>query len=1218
MKKIYMILAVFALLSMSLSAQTKATITVAESDFSDAGWWTIISDGQGETWSVANGIGQYKWSSSYAANDWLVTSPITLQAGKTYTFTIGVWAPNTNWGNEQMEVRMVAANSAAGLSAADLSGGTSVIASTEVSWNSEENRSGTVTISTTGTYCFGIHAISAADRYYLDVDNMKITVENTDPLIIASPASVSMNAAPGGSTTEMITVTGDNLTEGITYTLTDANGVFSVSPASLGTSGGTLTITYSPTAPGNHTATLTLTSPGADPVTINLTGSCIAGTTYELVTDPSTQLVDDKEYIIVHGNYAMGALNSNGYGTLVDITDNGNNTVTVPGTASPMVLTLHNYSSNYTSGYSFQLENGSYLRGYYGSYSGYYLTTQTTANDYCSWTTVADVKSTGGYGIKMTYNYDSYRIGYRENDSYSNFGFYSTSNLTANSTSYFYGLLYKKVDEPIHDLGIALAVNPATVVTGETATFTATVTNNGNQTETGYTVTFSDGTTKTGGTLAPGTRETFTVQCTPTTAGTVTMTATVACTDDSDATNDEATATLTVNAPVHDLGITLSQPTAVLVGENATITATVTNNGNQTETGYTVTFSDGTNTFSTQTGGTLAPGATETFTATYTTSAAGTVTITANVACTGDADATNDEATATLTVTVPVRELTAPTNGSTVDVGENNGLGVSKTITVSGKNLTEDVTVSVSGAGFTVSPTTLSADAVNAGTATVTIIYNGTTDATGTLTFSSSEFANVTVNLTGSYSTGIEPRVHGMVRLGTLRIVDQFSKEIPATNDHPYRYTYFLKLAARDTTSSPARVPVQHTGAEVQGYYSLTQMDNDTDPFNFLEENIISAEVDMNLSPASAPYFYTINSVENGIPASVTSDDHYASYLNVLQRREAGDYQERQGKYGYTNIVNPNMDSIYTAGEHDFFDYRKVVAETTGEFLSYVPIVWTKGIDRFYYTTDSLHNSYGAPIWKVTRGDVNIYQDGTVCQRQVGAGGGWNASANYTVDGTNYSLYLVSVNAAGVLPKNSNVEYEPYMFRLWLHDETASLRNYTWSISETWSNIQDAGAYTENDGKWKLLDTKMCDNWSTNTSTGNLEYHPDTTYVISINQGTSANPQSWQGNIGFVAPIDGFTPELKIRFYYKIKGAPAPAPSGLRALEEDDHTGYVVVRGVNPDPGTAVREIVANGEIQSQTYYNVQGMESDKPFPGINIVVTRYSNGATTTTKVRY
>ena len=215
-----------------------------------------------------------------------------------------------------------------------------------------------------------------------------------------------------------------------------------------------------------------------------------------------------------------------------------------------------------------------------------------------------------------------------------------------------------------HDLGITLS-EPTAVTAGENATITATVTNHGNQTETGYTVTFSDGTntfsTQTGGTLAPGATETFTATYTTSAAGTVTITANVACTGDADATNDEATTNLTVNAPVHDLGIALTATDEVVGGNDVTLTATVTNTGDLTETGYTVTFSDGTTTFSTQTGGTLAPGATETFTATYTTTAAqgGTnVTFTATVTCTGDADATNDEATASTAVIL----LPPPTN----------------------------------------------------------------------------------------------------------------------------------------------------------------------------------------------------------------------------------------------------------------------------------------------------------------------------------------------------------------------------------------------------------------------------------------------------------------------------------------------------------------------------------------------------------------------------
>ena len=97
--------------------------------------------------------------------------------------------------------------------------------------------------------------------------------------------------------------------------------------------------------------------------------------------------------------------------------------------------------------------------------------------------------------------------------------------------------------------------------------------------------------------------------------------------------------------------------------------------------------------------------------------------------------------------------ITAPSNNSTVNVGTSTGSGVSKAITVKGVNLTKALTVSVTGTGFSVTPTSLTAAAVNAGT-TVTVTYNGTAaNATGRMTISSSEVSN-SITLTATYNTG--------------------------------------------------------------------------------------------------------------------------------------------------------------------------------------------------------------------------------------------------------------------------------------------------------------------------------------------------------------------------------------------------------------------------------------------------------------------------------
>ena len=442
------------------------------------------------------------------------------------------------------------------------------------------------------------------------------------------------------------------------------------------------------------------------------------------------------------------------------------------------------------------------------------------------------------------------------------------------------------------------------------------------------------------------------------------------------------------------------------------------------------------------------------------------------------------------------------------------------------------------------------------------------------------------------------PSGDGLVRMD-LQIVDQFSVDIPPTNDHPIRYGYVLRYEPNEgdaMESGTAEVPVQHTGANIGGYYTLDEMVADTDPTNFLQEDVLSAELNMTLSPTSAPYYYTINSKKNAAPA-----DAWHNYVSVLQRREAGDYQEMQNPSPYNG-------NIYVAGPHEFFDFRKVVAESKDDYLTYVPIVWTKGIDRRYYVEDSLHNSYGAPIWEVHPGDVTI--NNSVVQRQARWNAAtnswdWNASVNYTVDDVPYSLYFVDVTATGILPQNTAIEYEPYMFRIWLVDSTESMRDYTWAYNDDDEpiHIVDGGAIS---GAWKLLDTKMCNNYV--TQDGTTVYEPDLVYEKSITT-------DYANNLQFVAPIENYHPIIMVRFYFKVKGSSAVV-SGLRG-EGEDNVGHVALRGTNPqDPSTGIAELVITGEVVSQTYYNVQGMQSDKPFDGLNIVVTRYSNGTVTTTKV--
>ena len=54
------------------------------------------------------------------------------------------------------------------------------------------------------------------------------------------------------------------------------------------------------------------------------------------------------------------------------------------------------------------------------------------------------------------------------------------------------------------------------------------------------------------------------------------------------------------------------------------------------------------------------------------------------------------------------------------------------------------------------------------------------------------------------------------------------------------------------------------------------------------------------------------------------------------------------------------------------------------------------------------------------------------------------------------------------------------------------------------------------------------------------------------------------------------------------------------------------------DISTAVRDLDAQRQVVATTYCYLAGRTSQKPFDGVNIVVNRYADGTTSTTKVVY
>ncbi len=162
-----------------LSINTQVNELPYANNFDDLGQdlaFTIIDANEdGSTWyfttSDGNGYAQYQWNDDNAGDDWLVSPAIKLETGKIYHINIDAWA-ESDYNPERVEVKLGSAKTAAAMTK-------DVIPATVVDWNSQDIQtlqSKGLTVDADGYYYFGIHAISDANKYYLNVDNFYVDV----------------------------------------------------------------------------------------------------------------------------------------------------------------------------------------------------------------------------------------------------------------------------------------------------------------------------------------------------------------------------------------------------------------------------------------------------------------------------------------------------------------------------------------------------------------------------------------------------------------------------------------------------------------------------------------------------------------------------------------------------------------------------------------------------------------------------------------------------------------------------------------------------------------------------------------------------------------------------------------------------------------------------------------------------------------------------------
>lgn len=130
------------------------------------GFTIIDANGDGKKWGLSSDAAMMGFNSSMDMDDWLITPPMKLEAGKKYLLSLDARA-NSNSMPERFEVKLGTANTVAGMTQ-------TIIAATDVTSKVFSTYTGIIAPTTTGSYFIGIHGMSDADQWNLYVDNFKV------------------------------------------------------------------------------------------------------------------------------------------------------------------------------------------------------------------------------------------------------------------------------------------------------------------------------------------------------------------------------------------------------------------------------------------------------------------------------------------------------------------------------------------------------------------------------------------------------------------------------------------------------------------------------------------------------------------------------------------------------------------------------------------------------------------------------------------------------------------------------------------------------------------------------------------------------------------------------------------------------------------------------------------------------------------------------------
>lgn len=159
------------------------------------------NDGSTWSWNEFNQSAAYRYNSNNTADDWLITPPIHVKKGWSYTVSFEARTLDEN------RVERIEAKYGYGPNVSDLTG--EMQAGTDVVGREWKKFKKEITVTEDGYFYLGLHAISEADQYFLHVDNISV-VEGANPKAPSPVKNLNVNPGKEGKMTAEITFDAPN------------------------------------------------------------------------------------------------------------------------------------------------------------------------------------------------------------------------------------------------------------------------------------------------------------------------------------------------------------------------------------------------------------------------------------------------------------------------------------------------------------------------------------------------------------------------------------------------------------------------------------------------------------------------------------------------------------------------------------------------------------------------------------------------------------------------------------------------------------------------------------------------------------------------------------------------------------------------------------------------------------------------------------------------